>query len=354
MSNPISHFFSRFGATPDANEIKKLRKSPHWHNNRFENLEETVMDINLRTMPGLLKKQFTNRAGRSPSANITIAPFDKEAFLSPSEKAKFIWYGHSVLLLRMNDKTILIDPMFGSSASPLSAFAVKRFSENTLEIIDTLPPIDLVLLSHDHYDHLDLDSISKLGSKVRRLIVALGCARHLKKWGIDPAAIQEMDWWDTTLFEGIEIVFTPTRHFSGRGLTDRAKSLWGGWVLQTADENIYFSGDSGYGQHFKAVGERLGPFDLGFMECGQYYKLWHQIHMYPEESVQAAKDAKAKVAMPVHWGAFTLSLHHWKEPAERFVAAAVASDQSIITPLLGELIDTNSFPSSNYWWEKLS
>ena len=179
---------------------------------------------------------------------------------------KFIWYGHSVVLLRVANKTILIDPMFGTNAVPISPFPIKRFSDNTLDFIKTFPQIDLVLLTHDHYDHLDLESIELFTPKVKEYYVALGCSRHLEKWGITKGKIKEFDWWDRSNFEGIDITFTPTRHFSGRGLTDRAKCLWGGWVLQTAQENIYFSGDSGYGTHFKEVGARLGPFDFAFME----------------------------------------------------------------------------------------
>lgn len=308
------------------------------------------MDVNLRTFPGILRKQLTRKKDRSPAKPLPVKAFDGDAFMQPSAKMKFVWYGHSVLLLRMNDKTILIDPMFGKTASPISAFSVKRFSEDTLNIIDSLPAIDLVLLSHDHYDHLDLPSIEKLKGKTGKFIVALGTARHLIKWGVGTDKITEMDWWDATLFEGIEIVFTPTRHFSGRGLKDRAKSLWGGWVLKTASENIYFSGDSGYGTHFKTVREKLGPFDLGFMECGQYNTHWHQIHMYPEEAVQAAKDAGVRIAMPVHWGAFALSLHKWVDPIERFVKYAAENNQQIITPTLGEVISTESYPDFRSWW----
>ena len=195
------------------------------------------------------------------------------------------------MLMRVNNKTILIDPMLGPDAAPIAPFKSKRFSESTLSLIDQFPEIDLLLLSHDHYDHLDLASIKKLKPKVKQYYVALGCGRHLEHWGIDPVQIREFDWWDNASFEAINITFTPSRHFSGRGLRDRFKSLWGGWVFKTETESIYFSGDGGYGKHFKEVGEKLGPFDFGIMECGQYNEQWHQIHMYPEEAIQAAIDA---------------------------------------------------------------
>jgi L-ascorbate metabolism protein UlaG (beta-lactamase superfamily) len=235
---------------------------------------------------------------------------------------KALWYGHSAILMSINNLNLFIDPMLGPNAAPISPFSVKRFSDNTLNIIDDLPDIDLVLMSHDHYDHLDYSSILKLKLKTKHFYVALGVARHLKGWGIDESKITEFDWWDEKTFGDITITFTPTRHFSGRGLTDSAKSLWGGWTFKTPTENIWFSGDGGYGKHFLEIGKRLGPFDFAFMECGQYNELWHLIHMYP-----------------VHWGAFSLAQHSWTEPAERFVAEAKSKSISYCLPMLGELFD---------------
>lgn len=325
--------------------------SNHWDGKKFLNLEATGMDINIRTLPQLLYKQIFQRQGRSPSQQLPVLPFDKKNFLAGTEKAKFVWYGHSVLLLRINNITVLVDPMLGPNAAPISPFSVPRFSSDTLKIIDELPPIDLMLLSHDHYDHLDYQSILRLIPKVGRYFVALGVGRHLESWGIDSKKIKEFDWWDDKIFGDINITFTPTRHFAGRGLSDRSKSLWGGWTFRTNTENIYFSGDSGYGEHFKEVGAKLGPFDFAFMECGQYDKYWHQIHMYPEESVLAALDAQAKVIMPVHWAGFALSLHPWKEPVERFIADAYRLGIPTCTPNLGALIELGSTPE-NKWWEQ--
>ena len=341
----------QFGAKPGKAEIEKYSKSRNWDGEKFLNLEETGMNIGIRDLPKLLYKQFCEKKGREPEKPISIKPFQKEEFLKPSDKPKLIWYGHSVLLIRINSQTILIDPMFGQDAAPISPFGIKRFSKNTLEFINKLPEIDLALISHDHYDHLDLDSINKLSSKIKNFWVALGVARHLRKWEIDPERITEFDWWHSKEFKGIEITFTPTRHFSGRGITDRAKSLWGGWVLKTISEKIWFSGDSGYGSHFKEIGERLGPFDFGIMECGQYNEKWRQIHMFPEESVQAAGDAGVKKAMAVHWAGFALAQHHWKDPIRRFLKAAQNQDLDIVNPEPGEIFQMDSDKENN-WWEK--
>ncbi|OEK00925.1 hypothetical protein BFP97_05095 [Roseivirga sp. 4D4] len=345
------NFHPQFGAKVNKELIERYSKSPQWNGKIFENQSETLMDINLKTLPGLLRQQFTGRKLRSPEQPIPIIPFDQEAFQTDTTKPKFIWYGHSVLLLQLNGKNLLIDPMLGPNAAPIAPFAVKRFSESTLDIIDQLPPIDMVLMTHDHYDHLDYASIKKLKAKVSTWYVALGVSRHLEAWGIPAETISEFDWWDQQTLEGIDITFTPSRHFSGRGLGDRAKCLWGGWVFKTADHNIYWSGDSGYDEHFKEVGERLGPFDWGFMECGQYNKLWHPIHMFPEETVQSSIDAHVSIAIPVHWGGFPLALHTWKDPIERFTTAAEVKGQKISTPEIGQVVTFGDEPTMDWWSE---
>ncbi|OEK04533.1 MBL fold metallo-hydrolase [Roseivirga misakiensis] len=343
------NFHPQFGGKINKELATHYSKSTQWKGKTFENQSETVMDINLKTLPGLLKQQFTGRKLRSPEKPLPVLPFDPDNWNKDLSKPKFIWYGHSVLLLQLNGKNLLIDPMFGPNAAPIAPFAVKRFSDDTLKLIDSLPPIDMVLMTHDHYDHLDYASIKKLKSKVTQWYVALGVSRHLEAWGISSNQITEFDWWDNKEFDGIKITCTPSRHFSGRGLTDRAKSLWGGWVFTTQTHNIYWSGDSGYDEHFKEVGEKLGPFDWGFMECGQYNKLWHPIHMFPEETVESAIDSGVKTAIPVHWAGFPLALHTWKDPIERFVNSANEKGTQISTPKLGEVVTFGQEPTEDWW-----
>lgn len=344
----------QFGGKLTKERLTRYAQSPNWDGKSFVNLEETTMDITPRKIPRLLYRQLFEKNGREPKSLLPIVPFDKETFLAPSDKTKLIWFGHSVVLMRMNHKTVLIDPMLGPDASPIAPFAVKRFSENTLALIDELPEIDLMLMTHDHYDHLDLASMQKLMPKVKKIYTSIGTGRHFEDWGVAPELITEMDWWDSNKFEGIEIHCTPSRHFAGRGGNNRAKSFWCGWTFKTENENLYFSGDGGYGNHFKEIGDKLGPFDFGMMECGQYNELWHAIHMYPEESVQAAIDAKVAVAIPVHWGAFALALHPWKEPVERFVAEADKSNLQLCTSQIGESIMVGErYPTFKWWREYL-
>jgi len=348
------YFFFRgkqFGGKIREHHLEKYSQSPNWDGKQFKNLEETTMDVNIKTLPSLLRKQFKGRSLRNPKQPIPILPFTGDVFKQGNESLpQFIWLGHSVLLLRIGDKTLLIDPMLGPDASPIAPVTTKRFSENTLGLVDQLPELDAILMTHDHYDHLDYASISRLKDKASRFFVALGVARHLEQWGIPEDQITEFDWWDRLEFGSLELVFTPSRHFSGRGPLDRAKSLWGGWVFINGDQRVYWSGDGGYGAHFKEVGKKYGPFGWAFVECGQYNELWHQAHMYPEESVQAAKDAQAKVAIPVHWGGFSLAMHHWQEPIDRFVKAAQKEKQEFCCPILGQPVslgDTFDLP----WWE---
>lgn len=327
-------------------------KSKFWNGKKFVNLENTKMEINFQTLPKLIYKQLYERKFREPTQKLPVVPFNKTAFLAPSVTSKFIWYGHSAIKMRIQNKTILIDPMLGPNASPIAPFATKRFSSNTLQLIDDFQTIDAIFLSHDHYDHIDLASIQKLIPKTKHFYTALGLGRHLMHWGVEANKITELDWWQEETFDDIKITFTPSRHFSGRGLTDRAKSLWGGWAFKTETETVYFSGDGGYGNHFKEIGQKLGPIDIGFVECGQYNENWHQIHMYPEESVQVSKDANIKKIIPVHWGGFALALHSWKEPIERFVKETEIQQIEYFTPLLGEIFDTQSnLTPENHWWK---
>lgn len=341
----LSH---QFGGKVTDDLKRRYSTSPQWKSGKFENLEETKMEFHFSDLPDMLYKQFLATAGRIPKSPIPIHPFDRESFMAPSEEPKFIWYGHSVLLIRWKNKTILIDPMLGPNASPIAPFATSRFSEKSLDVIDGFPEIDLLLMTHDHYDHLDYDSIIKLLPKTKKWFVALGVGRHLESWGVKSEDIQEFDWWDSATFENIDFVFTPSRHFSGRGVNDRAKSLWGGWSMKTDDYKIYWSGDGGYGDHFKDIGQKLGPFDIGFMECGQYNEKWHQIHMYPEESVQAAIDVGVAKAVTVHWAGFPLAMHTWKDPIKRFYNESAKKGLELLMPKIGEIFNQNH--ESEKWW----
>lgn len=331
----------------------RLKQSSNWQKKRFKNLVKTKIDINLFNLPGLLYRQFFKTKGRVPAQPIPIKTIDLSFFDEDFESFKFIWFGHSAVLLNIGGKIIFIDPMMGPNASPVNPFNIKRFSKNVLDILDEMPKIDLLLLSHDHYDHLDVLSIQKLKGKVENYWVSLGTKRHLVEWGVHDEKVVEFDWWDSLLLDTIEITFTPSRHSGGRRLGDRDKTLWGGWAIKSKTGSVYFSGDGGYGNHFKTIGDKLGPFDLGFMECGQYNKLWHQIHMFPYESVQAAQDSRVKESIPIHWAGFALALHHWKAPVNEFIIAAEEKRCKWSVPSLGEIVTVNTLRKQFRWWDNL-
>lgn len=269
----------------------------------------------------------------------------------PSEQCRLTWFGHSAFLLEMDGKKILLDPMFGDTPAPHPWLGSKRYSDGLPIEIEKLPRIDFVIFSHDHYDHLDYGSIQKLKNKVGHFYVPLGVENHLIAWGVPASAISVLDWWDETNAMGIELICAPARHFSGRGLMDRASTLWCSWIIKGKEQKIYFSGDSGYGPHFKEVGDKHGPFDIALMECGQYNEQWEAIHMMPEQTAQAGVEVQAKMIMPIHWGAFTLALHSWTDPVERVLLEAKELDLPVATPIIGEpiIVGDSLYPKSTWW-----
>lgn len=301
---------------------------------------------------GIIKKVFFEKSTRSPKAKLPEVKPDLNEFLKPSEFVKFIWFGHSSLLLNLDGKVILIDPVFGKSASPFD-FLVTRFQPPVLKVSE-LPKIDAILISHDHYDHLDKSTIKQFVGTSTEFIVPLGVGEHLLDWGIKNTNIVELNWGESISHGGIKFIATPARHFSGRGILDRNKTLWASWVIQGKHDKLFFSGDSGYGDHFKEIGHRYGPFDYAFMENGQYNERWPEVHMQPEESIQALIDVNAKTMVPIHWGMFDLSLHHWSEPITRTYKIANAWDIPILTPRLGEIVDTGKKFENHIWWEAIT
>ncbi|MEG1797287.1 MAG: MBL fold metallo-hydrolase [Clostridium sp.] len=271
-----------------------------------------------------------------------------------SEKDSLTWLGHSTFLISIDNKKILLDPMLGPIASPVSFIGVKRYSYNQdmMNIIDHMPNIDAVFISHDHYDHLDYESILKLKSKVSHFFVPLGVGTHLSSWGVPEDMITELNWWEEKTYEGLTLALTPSRHFSGRGLYNRNTTLLGGLALIGKNTRLYYSGDGGYGPHFKEIGDKYGSFDITLIEGAQYDKRWANSHMMPEQSVEANLDVKGKNMILMHWGAFTLARHGWTEPIERGLKATGKASVNLIVPKIGETLilgsDFEATPSP--WW----
>ena len=263
------------------------------------------------------------------------------------------WFGHSTMLLQMHDLNILVDPVFSDRSSPVSFAGNKRFSYPPIDV-DELPEIDVVILSHDHYDHLDYKVIQSIDSKVAHYIVPLGVENHLIRWDVAENKIENMAWWEETEYKGLTIGCTPARHYSGRSLDDQFATLWASWVFKDEFHQVYESGDSGYGDHFQKIHDKYGDFDFVLMDCAQYDMDWPEVHMFPEESIKAVETLGAPVAMPVHWGAFTLARHAWDDPVERFVKAGEAAGKQIVTPQIGEtMVLSRASEYMNRWWKNI-
>ena len=337
-----------FGGKASEEKINRLRQSLNFTNGKFNNEISTVMDTRMSTSIGILRDLIKGNPNGRP--NIVI-PVEPSLSVTSDGSSKVTWFGHSTLLLEMEGKRILIDPMFSQTLSPLPPFGGKRYSKKLPVEVENLPPIDAVILSHDHYDHMDYHSIKRLKDKVEYFCVPLGVGTHLARWGVEGEKIIELDWWNEFKFDGLTLVCTPARHFSGRSLSDRDATLWSSWVIAGQETRAYFSGDSGYGPHFTKIGEKYGPFDLTFLECGQYDDRWSAIHMMPEETVQAHLDLKGRILIPIHWSAFTLALHDWADPIERVTKAARERNIEVSTPRIGEPVMTGSveYPNSIWW-----
>ena len=265
----------------------------------------------------------------------------------------FTWFGHSSLLLQMAGKNILFDPVFSKRSSPVQFAGPKRFTPPPCAVAD-LPEIHILVISHDHYDHLDKNTIKKLDSKVQKYVCPLGVEKRLKKFGVAEDKITNMAWWEETCIDGIDIACTPARHFSGRTLSDRFETLWASWVVSDGKYRIFESGDSGWDNHFQRIGEKYGSFDLAFIEAGQYDIRWPSVHMKPEESFEAAKAVGAKHVVPIHWGTFRLARHPWDDSVQRVVKAAGGSGITIITPYIGETVPFSKIQDyQNRWYEPL-
>lgn len=345
----------QFGGSPTKEQKLAYAQTGHYENGKFVNQIPSPMEVGIKDIPSLLYKQIKGDPNKQPGIKFDVLKIDSlDIEQKPDSITRLTWFGHSAFLLEIRGKKILIDPMFGDVPAPHPWLGRSRYSNGLPIEIEKLPQIDAVIMSHDHYDHLDYGSIMRLKEKTKEFYMPLGVGAHFRKWGVQDERIHELDWWDDIELDSLKFTCAPARHFSGRGFGDRAATLWASWVIESPDKKIYFSGDSGYGPHFKEIGERFGGFDFAMMECGQYNEKWHSIHMMPEETIQAAIDINSKMTMPIHWAAFTLSLHSWTDPVERALKKAEELNVPFCTPQIGEpVIIGKTYPGSK-WWRTLN
>jgi len=312
---------------------------------KYFNKSYIKMKMDGKRAKGMMK-DYMAKKDAVPSFEIPRLKIDNDKF---NKQDSFIWLGHSTILGKLDKVTFIVDPMLTNRASPFSCVGPKRF-DGSLTPIDELPNIDVVLITHNHYDHMDKKTLLALKDRVKKIFVPLDNAKILIKWGIEEDKIKEFDWFEDIVFDGTLFSFCPTQHFSGRSLSDRDKYLWGSWAAKGSKHSIYVSGDSGYNGHFKEIGERFGSFDVACMECGAYNENWSEIHMVPEESVQASLDVKAKVMLPMHWAGFDLSTHAWDEPISRALEEAKQLDVITTTPMIGKVNAFLNPIEKEKWW----
>jgi L-ascorbate metabolism protein UlaG (beta-lactamase superfamily) len=341
----------QFGKASSGERLVRMQKSPHFKDGAFQNLSVTPDLTEGATMFSAMREFLFNQSKRSKPASVlpSVKTNLKEL---PSDKNVLVWFGHSSYFMQVDGKKFLVDPVLSGSASPIK-FTTRSYAGSDVYTVDDLPSIDYLLLSHDHWDHVDYETLLKLRSKVKKVITGLGTGAHLEYWGYDKDVIVEKDWYEEENLDlGFRITVTPARHFSGRAF-QRNRSLWVSFVLATPSMKIYIGGDSGYDTHFKNIGNLYGSFDLVILECGQYNKSWKHIHMMPEEVVLAAEDLKAKMLMPVHWSKFSLGLHAWDDPIIRVASESKKRSMPIVHPLIGEPVILKDTVQHNSWWEKI-
>jgi L-ascorbate metabolism protein UlaG (beta-lactamase superfamily) len=344
------------GAAPKGERLARMQRSPNYRDGAFQNPEPT--DMGLKGGVGkMLRHWLFGREQRVPPGPMPIVAITRANFVQPPASGlRATWLGHSTVLVEIDGARILMDPVWARRASPSSLVGPKRFHAPPLALAD-LPPIDAILASHDHYDHLDrgvVRALARSGAQAHtRWIVPLGVGAHLEHWGVPTNRITELDWSEKTTVGPLTITATPARHFSGRGIMDRNHTLWASFAIAGPKHRVFHSGDTGPFAGFADIGAAHGPFDLTFIKIGAYGEGWPDIHLTPEQAVDAHGKLRGDLLLPIHWGTFNLAYHAWDEPAARVIAAAVTAGARVIVPRPGESIEPATIGTTESWWQRV-
>jgi L-ascorbate metabolism protein UlaG (beta-lactamase superfamily) len=331
---------------------ERISASVQYVDGRFQNPSGLGPGLQGAKLP-ILGEFFFRRGRREPDAPLPIDDPRPSWQKSASSGFRVTWLGHSTVLLELDGRRILTDPVFGERASPVGFAGPKRFHPVPVRL-DELPALDAVLLSHDHYDHLCRPSIEALARRRVPIVTALGVGEHLERYGVDPSIITELDWQESALVGGVHFTATPAQHFSGRAINGRNQTLWASWVIATERRKVFFSGDTGLTPEFERIGRRHGPFDLVMLEVGAYHPAWGSIHLGPENALTAFEMLGGGTLLPVHWGTFNLALHDWDEPAETLLRVGGERGARILTPRLGSAFEPDQIDRADPWWRELS
>lgn len=338
-----------FGAAASGKRLERIKQSKHYRDGKFNNLAPTN-----KLVPGtfteMVLHQFFGTEERVPKVPVPVVTRHASDYaLRPTSGIRATWLGHASVLLEMAGRRIVTDPAFSRRCSPFDFVGPERFATLPLALTE-VPAIDVVVISHDHYDHLDMQTIQALAGRGASFVVPLGIGAHLERWGVPADRIVDLDWYESSEQLGLTFTATPARHYSGRGLLDSDQTLWASWVIAAPEQRVFFSGDTGYSAEFRKIGENFGPFDLTLIKVGASDRTWQEIHMSPEEAVQTHQDVRGKLMLPIHWGTWNLGQHAWNEPAERAFAAARSAGLSLVVPKPGEWVDLAQPPKVVTWW----
>ncbi|MGG1949171.1 MBL fold metallo-hydrolase [Trinickia sp. NRRL B-1857] len=326
--------------------------SPQHDGERFRNVRPRPVEGFGKTLRIAWNVLFNKPRGTVPAGALPVDALTRDDLHAAPDRSLYR-LGHSTMLLKLRGQYWLTDPVFGERASPFRRMGPKRFHAPPIAL-EALPPLHGIILSHDHYDHLDRETVLALAETTEVFLVPLGVGDRLIEWGIDAAKIRQFDWWQGTEIGGLQFTATPAQHFSGRSLFDGNSTLWASWVIVDDDLRVFFSGDTGYFDGFKSIGERLGPFDVTLLETGAYDAQWPYVHMQPDETVQAHIDLRGEWLVPVHNGTFDLAMHHWHEPFERVTSLSAARGIAIATPRMGERLNLAEPHRGERWWRNVT
>ena len=320
---------SPFGGRADGERLARIEASALFTDGKAQNLVETRLGVSGAYF-GVMKRYM--RGGQEPQVDL---PLMQPRYAEAEDGPRVTWLGHSAVVVELDGSRVLLDPVLSERASPFQWSGPKRFHPAP-QTIDELPDIDAVIISHDHYDHLDMHSIVGLSARGVRFVVPLGVGAHLQAWGVPPSQIEELEWWQETKVGSVRVVCTPARHFSGRGVTDRNRTLWASWAILGAEERIWFSGDTGAFEQAAEIGRRLGPFDLAMIEIGAFDRAWEPVHLGPDGAVKMLGQVQGQVLFPIHWGTFSLAAHRWDQPIVRVLDLARQQGLSVMVPAAGQ------------------
>ncbi|MBA3341453.1 MAG: MBL fold metallo-hydrolase [Gemmatimonadaceae bacterium] len=340
------------GAAPAGERLARIRRSPNYRDGAFQNPVASSLATTGSTWT-TIRRWLGGHEQRVPAGPIPIVSLTRADFAQPPASGlRATWLGHSTVLVEIDGARILFDPVWSRRASPSSMIGPRRFHDPPLAL-DDLPPLDAIVASHDHYDHLDRGVVRALARSAAqsraRFVVPLGVGAHLERWGVTADRITDLDWSESTTVGPLELTATPARHFSGRGINDRNHTLWASWSVAGPRHRVFHSGDTGPFAGFGDIGTAHGPFDLTFIKIGAYGDTWPDIHLTPEQAVDAHAKLRGRLLLPIHWGTFNLAFHAWDEPAERVVAAAAAGTR-LIVPRPGESVEPATARQVEPWW----